>query len=43
MNFAAGWPGVDWLIVGIKGDQPEIRNWQIADGVATEVEVRVDD
>ncbi|MCW3003061.1 MAG: family metallopeptidase [Conexibacter sp.] len=43
MNFAAGWPGVDWLIVGIKGDQPEIRNWRIADGVATEVEVRVDD
>jgi proteasome lid subunit RPN8/RPN11 len=42
MNFAAQWPGVDWLIVGLKGDEPEIRNWRIADGVATEVEVRVD-
>ena len=42
MNFAAQWPGVDWLIVGVKGDEPEIRNWRIAGGVASEVEVRVD-
>jgi proteasome lid subunit RPN8/RPN11 len=42
MNFAAQWPGVDWLIVGVKDDEPEIRNWRIAGGVASEVEVRVD-
>ncbi|HEY4097241.1 MAG TPA: M67 family metallopeptidase [Baekduia sp.] len=42
MNFAAQWPGVDWLIVGLKDDEPEIRNWRIAGGVASEVEVRVD-
>lgn len=42
MNFAANWPGVEWLIVGTAGDEPEVRNWRIADGVATEAEVRVD-
>jgi [CysO sulfur-carrier protein]-S-L-cysteine hydrolase len=43
MNFAAKWPGVDWLIVGLAGDgEPDIRNWRIADGVATRVEVLVD-
>jgi proteasome lid subunit RPN8/RPN11 len=42
INFAANWPGVDWLIVGLAGEEPEIRNWRIADGLVTEVEVRVD-
>jgi proteasome lid subunit RPN8/RPN11 len=42
VNFAANWPGVQWLIVGVAGDAPDIRNWRIEDGQVTQVEVRVD-
>jgi [CysO sulfur-carrier protein]-S-L-cysteine hydrolase len=42
INFAAHWPGVQWLIVGVAGDEPEVRNYAIDGGVVTEVEVRVD-
>jgi [CysO sulfur-carrier protein]-S-L-cysteine hydrolase len=42
INFAAQWPGVQWLIVGVAGDEPEVRNYAIDGGVVTEVEVRVD-
>jgi proteasome lid subunit RPN8/RPN11 len=42
LTFAANWPGVDWLIVGVKGEQPDVRNWRIEGGKATQVEVRVD-
>jgi proteasome lid subunit RPN8/RPN11 len=42
VNFAANWPGVEWLIVGLAGDEPDVRNWRIEDGHATQVEVRVD-
>jgi proteasome lid subunit RPN8/RPN11 len=42
VNFAANWPGVQWLIVGVAGADPEVRNWRIEDGVVTEVEVTVD-
>jgi [CysO sulfur-carrier protein]-S-L-cysteine hydrolase len=42
MNFAANWPGVEWLIVGLADGEPDVRNWRIADGQATQVEVRVD-
>jgi [CysO sulfur-carrier protein]-S-L-cysteine hydrolase len=43
INFAAGWPGVQWLIVGLRRDsEPEVRCYRIDDGVVTEVEVRVD-
>jgi proteasome lid subunit RPN8/RPN11 len=43
INFAVNWPGVDWLIVGVAGDAPEVRTWSIApDGAVTEVEVEVD-
>ena len=42
INFAVNWPGVDWLIVGTAGAEPEVRNWRIdPDGTVTEVEVRV--
>ncbi|HEX7806262.1 MAG TPA: M67 family metallopeptidase [Cellulomonas sp.] len=44
INFARNWPGVEWLIVGTAGDEPEVRNWQIdPDGTVTEAEVHVDD
>jgi [CysO sulfur-carrier protein]-S-L-cysteine hydrolase len=40
VNFAAGWPGVEWLIVGLGGNgQPSVRSYRIDDGVIEEVEV----
>src|SRR3954469_4447550 len=42
VNFAANWPGVEWLIVGVAGEAPEVRNWRIdPDGTVTEVDVEV--
>ena len=44
VNFAAGWPGVEWLIVGlaVEGD-PEFRSYRIDAGVITEVGIDVGD
>jgi proteasome lid subunit RPN8/RPN11 len=43
VNFAAGWPGVEWLIVGLAADaEPEIRSFRIDDGRITEVDIQVD-
>ena len=43
INFAAGWPGVEWLIVGLRRDgEPTVRSYRIDDGVVTEVEVDVE-
>jgi proteasome lid subunit RPN8/RPN11 len=44
INFARGWPGVEWLIVGVSrdGGDPAVRCYRIDDGVVTEVEVEVD-
>jgi [CysO sulfur-carrier protein]-S-L-cysteine hydrolase len=42
INFAAGWPGVEWLIVGLRRDgEPTVRSYRIEDGVVREVEVDV--
>ena len=44
VNFAAGWPGVEWLIVGVakKGDaEPEVRSYLIEGGVIREVDVEI--
>ena len=45
VNFAAGWPGVEWLIVGVpkKGsaDEPEVRSYLIDGGAIREVELEV--
>jgi proteasome lid subunit RPN8/RPN11 len=41
VNFAANWPGVQWLIIGLAGDEPEVRNYRIDGGQVTEVEVAV--
>ena len=42
VNFAAGWPGVEWLIVGLRRDgEPTVRSYRIDDGVVREVEVDV--
>jgi proteasome lid subunit RPN8/RPN11 len=41
INFSAGWPGVEWLIVGLAGGgEPEVRSYRIDDGRVSEVEVR---
>ena len=38
INFAANWPGVEWIIVGISDPQsPEIRSFSIEEGVVQEV------
>lgn len=39
VNFAAGWPGVEWLILGLKADPEEVRSFRIDGGAVTEVEV----
>jgi proteasome lid subunit RPN8/RPN11 len=44
VNFAAGWPGVEWLIVGVpkrSGADPEVRSYLIAAGAISEVPVEV--
>jgi proteasome lid subunit RPN8/RPN11 len=43
VNFAANWPGVEWIIVGLaNGDEPVVRSYLIDDGIITEVPVAVD-
>ena len=43
VNFAAGWPGVEWLIVGLRrDDEPTVRSYRIDDGVVAEVAVDVE-
>jgi proteasome lid subunit RPN8/RPN11 len=40
VNFAASWPGVEWLIVGLAaGRDPEVRSYLIEDGRIEEVAV----
>src|ERR687885_388437 len=40
INFAAGWPGVQWVIVGVRrGSEPDVRCFQIEDGRVSEVEL----
>ncbi|WP_022927659.1 Mov34/MPN/PAD-1 family protein [Patulibacter americanus] len=44
INFAGGWPGVEWLIVGTKGAEPEVKSYLITrDGDITDVPVAVAD
>ncbi|HWX88647.1 MAG TPA: M67 family metallopeptidase [Solirubrobacteraceae bacterium] len=40
INFAAHWPGVEWIIVGLAGAaEPEIRSYLIEEGTVREVEI----
>jgi proteasome lid subunit RPN8/RPN11 len=41
ITFAANWPGVQWLIVGTAGDEPEVRNYAIDDGRVAELPVDI--
>jgi [CysO sulfur-carrier protein]-S-L-cysteine hydrolase len=40
INFAANWPGVEWIIVGLAGgEDPQVRSYLIDDGKVEEVSV----
>jgi proteasome lid subunit RPN8/RPN11 len=40
VNFAANWPGVEWIIVGLAGaNGPEVRSYLIEEGGIREVAV----
>ncbi len=41
INFAANWPGLEWVIVGLAGEEPEVRCYLIEGAVVREVELRV--
>ena len=42
INFASGWPGLEWVIVGLAGDHPEVRCYLIEEARVQEVELEVD-
>jgi len=38
INFAANWPGVEWIIVGLTdGQEPQVRSYRIDGGEVAEV------
>jgi proteasome lid subunit RPN8/RPN11 len=39
LNFAAHWPGVEWVILGLANGEPEIRSYLIDGGEVSEVAV----
>jgi proteasome lid subunit RPN8/RPN11 len=41
INFAANWPGLEWVIVGLAGEEPEVRCYLIEDGAVREVDLQV--
>ena len=41
INFAKGWPGVLWIIVGLADEQPKVRTFAIAGGEVSETELEV--
>lgn len=42
INFAASWPGVEWIIVGLADKELEIRSYLIEDGQVREVALKVE-
>lgn len=43
INFARFWPGTEWLIIGLAGDEPQLRSFMIgADGNVDEQAVILD-
>jgi len=41
INFAANWPGLEWVIVGLAGEQAEVRCYLIDGGEVREVALEV--
>ncbi|MHB8243337.1 MAG: M67 family metallopeptidase, partial [Solirubrobacteraceae bacterium] len=42
INFAANWPGLEWVIVGLAEEEPEVRCYLIEGGEVREVPLVVD-
>jgi [CysO sulfur-carrier protein]-S-L-cysteine hydrolase len=42
INFSKAWPGVLWIIVGLAGDQVEVKTWRIDNGDVSEAELVVE-
>ena len=38
-NFARNWPGLEWVIVGLSGNDVDVRSYLIEDGAVRRVEV----
>ena len=44
VNFAAHWPGVEWLIVGVsKNAAPDVRSYIIENGTIQDAEIEIVD
>jgi proteasome lid subunit RPN8/RPN11 len=41
INFAANWPGVEWVIVGLADTDPDVRCFLIEDGKVHQVPLQV--
>jgi proteasome lid subunit RPN8/RPN11 len=41
INFAANWPGLEWVIVGLADAEPEVRCFLIEDGKVRQVPLQV--
>jgi len=41
VNFAAGWPGLEWVIVGLAGREPQVRCYFIEGAEVREVPLEV--
>jgi proteasome lid subunit RPN8/RPN11 len=41
LNFGKAWPGVLWIIVGLSGNDVQVRTWRIDDGTVSEAELVV--
>ncbi len=41
INFAANWPDLEWVIVGLADGEPEVRCYLIEDGAVREVALQV--
>ncbi|MFT4034586.1 MAG: M67 family metallopeptidase [Patulibacter sp.] len=41
INFAAGWPGIEWLIVGLADGSADIKSYLIDGGTVTDVPVDI--
>jgi proteasome lid subunit RPN8/RPN11 len=42
INFSHAWPGVLWIIVGLTGEQAEVKTWRIDNGDVIEAELVVE-
>jgi proteasome lid subunit RPN8/RPN11 len=41
INFAANWPGLEWVIVGLAGEQPDVRCYLIEGAEVRDVPLQV--